>query len=138
MDAGPAVTVRLSFAPRPDLMRPEKPGWACAACRLDAAALEGVRRLEFDLRGEGIGEILVEMPARDALFTFEGDETGKHYIIYTNDELDGDGCTKGLASIYEPDGDPTKLLPIETEAEWKMIEELVAELEKECGEGKQE
>ena len=62
----------------------------------------------------------------EVLFTFESDETKKNYIVYTDNTLDEEGNTKVYASIYNPDQDETKLLPIETEKEWKIIETILA------------
>ena len=51
----------------------------------------------------------------EVLFTFESDETKKNYIVYTDNTIDEEGNTKVYASIYNPDEDETKLIPIETE-----------------------
>lgn len=67
----------------------------------------------------------------EALFTFESDETKKNYIVYTDNTVDKDGNTKVYASVYNPDEDETKLLPIETEKEWKIIETILDELQNE-------
>ena len=67
----------------------------------------------------------------EALFTFESDETKKNYIVYTDNSLHDEGNTKVYASIYNPDEDETKLLPIETEKEWKIIETILEELQNE-------
>ena len=50
----------------------------------------------------------------EVLFTFESDETKKNYMVYTDNTVDAEGNTKVYASIYNPDEDETKLLPIET------------------------
>lgn len=65
----------------------------------------------------------------EVLFTFESEETGKNYIVYTDNSIDEDGNTKVFASIYNPDEDETKLLPIETEKEWRIIETILEELQ---------
>ena len=65
----------------------------------------------------------------EALFTFESDETKKNYIVYTDNSQDEEGNTKVYASIYNPNEDETKLLPIETEKEWKIIETILEELQ---------
>lgn len=65
----------------------------------------------------------------EALFTFESDDTGKNYIVYTDNSIDEDGNTKVYASIYDPEKDETKLLPIETDSEWKIIEKILHELQ---------
>jgi len=76
----------------------------------------------------------------EVLFTFESDETKKNYIVYTDNTIDEEGNTKVYASIYNPDQDETKLLPIETEKEWKIIETILEELQNETANqgGKQE
>lgn len=67
----------------------------------------------------------------EVLFTFDCEENGKSYIVYTDNTLDEDGSTKVYASVYNPDEDETKLLPIETEKEWEMIETILTELTEE-------
>ena len=75
----------------------------------------------------------------EVLFTFESDETGKNYIVYTDNTTDEAGNTKVYASIYHPDQEETKLEPIETEKEWKIIETILDELQKEIqGKGSEE
>ena len=67
----------------------------------------------------------------EALFTFESDETKKNYIVYTDNTTDEEGNTKVYASIYTPDQEESKLLPIETDKEWKIIETILEELQNE-------
>ena len=57
----------------------------------------------------------------EVLFTFESEETKKNYIVYT----------KVYASIYNPNEAETKLLPIETDKEWKIIETILEEIQSE-------
>ena len=68
----------------------------------------------------------------DVLFTFDNDETKKSYMVYTDNTLDDEGKTKVYASVYEEleDGE-TKLLPIETNKEWKIIETILEKLQEE-------
>ena len=68
----------------------------------------------------------------EVLFTFESDETKKNYIVYTDNTLDEQGNTKVYASIYNPNESETKLLPIETEKEWKIIETILEEIQSEA------
>lgn len=65
----------------------------------------------------------------EALFTFESEETGRSYIVYTDNSVDEDGNTRVFASIYNPDSDEQRLMPIETEKEWKTIEIILEELQ---------
>ena len=74
----------------------------------------------------------------EVLFTFESDETKKNYIVYTDNTIDEEGNTKVYASIYNPDQDETKLLPIETEKEWKIIETILEELQNETAKNTEE
>ena len=74
----------------------------------------------------------------EVLFTFESDETKKNYIVYTDNTVDEEGNTKVYASIYNPDQDETKLLPIETDREWKIIETILEELQNETAKQGQE
>ena len=70
----------------------------------------------------------------EVLFTFESDETKKNYIVYTDNTIDEDGNTKVYASIYNPeeaDAGATKLIPIESDKEWKIIETILEELQNE-------
>lgn len=65
----------------------------------------------------------------EALFTFESEETGRSYIVYTDNSVDEDGNTRVFASIYNPDSDEQRLMPIESEKEWKIIEIILEELQ---------
>ena len=74
----------------------------------------------------------------EVLFTFESDETKKNYIVYTDNTVDEEGNTKVYASIYNPDQDETKLLPIETDKEWKIIETILEQLQNETANNTEE
>jgi len=67
----------------------------------------------------------------DVLFTFDSDETKKSYIVYTDNSLDQDGNTQVFASIFDPTKEETKLEPIESEKEWKIIETILETLQEE-------
>lgn len=67
----------------------------------------------------------------DVLFTFDSDETGKSYIVYTDNSKDERGNVQVFASIYDPESEETKLQPIETEKEWKVIETILETLQEE-------
>lgn len=76
----------------------------------------------------------------EILFTFDSDETKKSYIVYTDNTLDGDGNTKVYASVYDPTGKNPSLMPIETEKEWLVIENILSSVQEKIDEaaGKQE
>ena len=65
------------------------------------------------------------------LFTFDSDETGKSYIVYTDNTKDNEGNVQVYASIFNPDDPNTKLEPIETEKEWKVIDTILKTLQEE-------
>ena len=67
----------------------------------------------------------------DVLFTFESDETGKNYIVYTDNTKDELGNIEVYASIYDPNDPKSKLEAIETEKEWKVIETILETLQEE-------
>ena len=67
----------------------------------------------------------------DVLFTFESEETNKNYIVYTDNSLDETGNVQVFASVYNPEDENTKLEPIETEKEWKVIETILDTLQEE-------
>ena len=68
----------------------------------------------------------------DVLFTFESEETGKNYIVYTDSKVDEEtGNIEVYASIYDPNDPKSKLTPIESEKEWKIIETILETLQEE-------
>ena len=64
------------------------------------------------------------------LYTFDLTDTGKNYIVYTDETIDENGNFRTNASTYEPNKDLSDLGPIETEREWKLIEGILANLTK--------
>lgn len=73
----------------------------------------------------------------EALFTFESEETGKNYMVYTDHTKDEEGNTKVYAATYTPGEDTQKLMPIETDKEWKIIETILEEVMKEVENGQE-
>ncbi len=72
----------------------------------------------------------------EVLFTFENEETGKNYIVFTDGEIDEeDGCTKVYANVieYGDDGESATLRGIETEEEYAVIEDILQKLQTEEG-----
>jgi len=67
------------------------------------------------------------------LLEFDSTETGKHYLAYTDNELDENGNLKAYGSIVTQEGDYVKLEPIPTEKEWKVIEMALKVLQEEQG-----
>ncbi len=71
----------------------------------------------------------------DVLFTFDSNETGKSYVVYTDNTRDPNGNIQVYASIFNPedDGEESELSPIETEKEWAVIESILKSLQEEIG-----
>jgi uncharacterized protein YrzB (UPF0473 family) len=67
----------------------------------------------------------------EVLFTFESEETNKNYMVYTDNTTDSEGNVKVYASIYDPEKPESELIPIESEAEWKIIETILEEIQSE-------
>ena len=67
----------------------------------------------------------------DVLFTYESEETKKHYIAYTDNSLDETGNIQVYASIFDPTNPNSRLEPIESEKEWKVVETILETLQEE-------
>lgn len=67
----------------------------------------------------------------DVLFTFDSEETGKSYMVYTDNTKDAQGNVQVYASIYDPKDPNTKLEEIKSEKEWKVIEVILNQLQTE-------
>ena len=67
----------------------------------------------------------------EVLFTYEDEKTGKNYIVYTDNTLDEDGDTKVFASTFDPNENPPRLHPLETEEEWEQAESILEHLQSE-------
>lgn len=85
------------------------------------------QEMKFTITNEEGKEITCEI-----LFTFDSEETGKNYIVYTDNTKDEEGNIKVYASIYNPN-DTTKLEPITTDKEWKIIQIVLDEVMAEAG-----
>ncbi len=65
----------------------------------------------------------------EILFTFDSDETGKSYIVFTDHSLDEEGSIVTYAAVYDKNGEVLELQDIETEQEWNLIENLLSSIE---------
>ena len=74
----------------------------------------------------------------EILFTFDSDETKKSYIAYTDNTLDEEGSTKVYASVYDPTGQNPALMPIETEKEWLVIENILSSVQQKIEQSSEE
>lgn len=73
----------------------------------------------------------------EVIHTFESEEFGKSYVLYSlvGAEEDDEGQIEIFASSFVPseNGEDGELEPIETEAEWDLIEDVLNALEDEFG-----
>jgi uncharacterized protein YrzB (UPF0473 family) len=71
----------------------------------------------------------------EVIHTFDSEKFGKSYVLYSlvGAEEDEDGQIEIFASAFIPaeDGKDGELLPIETDEEWNLIEEVLNSLEEE-------
>lgn len=65
------------------------------------------------------------------LLEFDSEETGKHYLAYTDNEIDENGNTKAYGAIVTYDNNYMKLEAITTDKEWKVIETALRVLQDE-------
>ncbi len=69
----------------------------------------------------------------EVIHTFDSEEFGKSYVLYSlvGAEEDDEGQIEIFASAFTPseNGEDGELEPIETEAEWDLIEEVLNQLE---------
>ena len=79
-----------------------------------------VEQNTFTARNENGEEVVCEV-----YFTFDSEETGKSYIVYTDNTKDEEGNIRVYASRYNPEEDNMTLLPIETDREWEIIEKIM-------------
>lgn len=68
----------------------------------------------------------------DVLFTFESEETEKNYIVYTDNTFDEDGNIRVYANIFDPEGEKTELIPIESDKEWEIINNILETIQEEA------
>ena len=92
-----------------------------------------MKKNSFSMIDENGNEIVY-----DVLFTFESDETGKNYIVYTDNTKDENGNIEVYASIYDPEDPQSKLEAITTDKEWKVIETILETLQEEVRKKKDE
>ena len=67
----------------------------------------------------------------EPLFTFESEETGKQYVVYTDNTRDKNGNVRIFASIYNITEKGGEFLPIKDEKEWKFVETILESIQEE-------
>ena len=64
----------------------------------------------------------------DVILTFDNMETGKSYIVYTENKEDEEGKLELYASIFNPEDENPTFEKIETEKEWEIINIVINNL----------
>ena len=70
--------------------------------------------------------------AYDLLFSFDLIESGKSYLVYTDNSTDGEGNVRIFAGTYDPasldesGAGPVRIAPLKTEAEWQMANSMLS------------
>lgn len=72
------------------------------------------------------------------LLEFDSNETGKHYLAYTDNTTDEKGTLKAYGAVVNKEGEYMKLTAIETEKEWKVIETALNVLQSELNKNDEE
>ena len=92
--------------------------------------------MDFDMLKEN--KLLVtddagQMTTYDVLCTFEDAETGKKYIVYTDNTRDESGKVQVYANAYENNETTGKMVlkDIETDDEWDLVEEALETIREE-------
>ena len=60
------------------------------------------------------------------ILIFDNKETGKQYVVYTDGTKNSDGTLEILASTYSVVDKEIRLGEITTDAEWDMVDEMLA------------
>lgn len=68
----------------------------------------------------------------DVLFTFQSQETGKHYMAFTDHSKDRSGNPSVFYATYNPDAEDISLAPIQSEQEWRMVRDLMNGLQEDA------
>ena len=74
----------------------------------------------------------------EALFTIDNEENGKSYVLYTDNSTDEEGNINVYASFFDASRGTEELYPLESEEDWRRMEEILAEAERGLEEGLEE
>ncbi len=66
----------------------------------------------------------------EVMMTIDSEEFKLSYLIYTDHTMTDDGNINTYASHYDPTGKSLDLNPVTTDAEWNMIESVLASAQK--------
>ena len=72
------------------------------------------------------------------MFTIDNEDNGRSYVLYTDNSISEEGYVNVYASFFDAEKGTEELYPLETEEEWKMMEDILAEVEKGMEDGMEE
>ncbi len=72
--------------------------------------------------------------ACQTILMFQSPETEKDIVVYTDNTVSDEGYENIYASYYTYMGENLRLLDIDSEADWALIQEVLAELTEEIEE----
>ena len=67
----------------------------------------------------------------DVLLNFESDDTGKGYLVYTDNSIDEFGSVIADVAVYDLKVGSSVLSPVESEDDWALIDAVMAQMEEE-------
>ena len=68
----------------------------------------------------------------DILFTHHSEQTGKHYMAFTDHSKAPDGSASVFYATYDPDAENSDLVPIQTQSEWIMMREMFEQIQEDA------
>ena len=68
----------------------------------------------------------------DVLLNFESDDTGKGYLVYTDNSIDEFGSVIADVAVYDLKVGSSVLSPVESEDDWALIDAVMAQMEEEA------
>ena len=68
----------------------------------------------------------------EVLGAFTWAETGKNYLLYSDDEIGENGKLNVFAAVYTLNEDDLELFPIETDDEWAFVEQQLEGLKQQA------
>ena len=77
-----------------------------------------------------LGENGEEIRCRTILM-FTSPQSEKDIVVYTDDTVNEDGLENIYVSYYGYDNDSLRLLDIDNEADWQLVQEVLAEVTEE-------
>lgn len=89
--------------------------------------MEFMEDMSFTMENENGEEVTY-----DVVCMFDSDETGKSYVIYTDNSTDEEGYARIFASVISEEGEDIRLSEIESDEEWDMVQNILDQMPEEA------